>query len=159
MSLLFFRWFFFLFHPFFVSMTEVNYVPKEKTMEISVRIFTDDLENTIKNLHKGYPLDILHPKDSVLANKWVDQYIKSRLQVRVNNVVRPMQFIGYEQQEESIWIYFEIKNVPEPKQVHVFNTLLYDYKKEQINMIRFKNGNKEKSSKLQFPDNTMDFNM
>ncbi len=157
MSFVFLRIFFFFLHPFFVSMTEVNYVPKEKTMEVSVRIFTDDLENTIKNLHKDYPLDILHPKDSTFVNKWIDQYVKSRLQVRVNNVVRPMQFIGYEEQSESIWIYFEIKNVPEPKQVHVFNTLLYDYKKEQINMIRFKNGSKEKSSKLQFPDNTVDF--
>lgn len=138
-------------------MTEIQYVPKDKTVEVSVRIFTDDLENTIKNLHKDVPLDILHPKDQKQVNTWIDQYIKSRLQVKVNDVVRPMQFIGYEQQEESIWIYFEIKNVQTPKQVHVFNTLLYDYKKEQINMIRFKNGDKEKSSKLQFPDNTVDF--
>lgn len=158
MAFAFLRFFLFFFHPFFVSMTEVDYIPKEKTAEISVRIFTDDLENTIRNLHKNYELDILHPKDSAIVNKWIDQYVKSRLQVRVNNVVRPMQFVGYEQQGESIWIYFEMKNVPEPKQVHVFNTLLYDYKKEQINMVRFKNQEKEKSSKLQFPDNTIDFN-
>lgn len=157
MPLLFLRCFLFLFHPFFVSMTEIQYVPKEKTIEVSVRIFTDDLENTIRNLHKDYALDIIHPKDSALVNKWIDQYIHSRLQVRVDNVVRQMNYIGYEQQEESVWVYFEIKNVPQPKQVHVFNTLLYDYKKEQINMIRFKNGEKEKSSKLQFPDNTVDF--
>lgn len=138
-------------------MTEIQYIPKEKTLEVSVRIFTDDLENTIRNLHKDYPLDLLHPKDSALVNKWVDQYVHSRLQIKTDNIVRPMKMLGYERQEESIWIYFEIKNTPPPHQVHVFNTLLYDYKKEQINMIRFKNGEKEKSSKLQFPDNTVDF--
>ncbi|MFT4204358.1 MAG: hypothetical protein QM610_10675 [Chitinophagaceae bacterium] len=158
MYLAFLRFFLFLLHPFFVSMTEVDYIPKDKTVEVSVRIFTDDLESTIKNLHKDYPLDIIHPKDPKLVNGWIDQYIHSRLQVRIDNVVRPMQFVGYEQQGESVWCYFEIKNVPEPKQIHVFNTLLYDYKKEQINMVRFKNGNAEKSSKLQFPDNTVDFN-
>ena len=138
-------------------MTEIQYIPKEKTLEVSVRIFTDDLENTIRNLHKDYPLDLLHPKDSALVNKWVDQYVHSRLQIKTDNIVRSMKMLGYERQEESIWVYFEIKNVPVPHQVHVFNTLLYDYKKEQINMIRFKNGEKEKSSKLQFPDNTVDF--
>lgn len=138
-------------------MTEIQFIPKEKTLEVSVRIFTDDLENTIRNLHKDYPLDLLHPKDSALVNKWVDQYVHSRLQIKTDNIVRSMKMLGYERQEESIWVYFEIKNVPVPHQVHVFNTLLYDYKKEQINMIRFKNGEKEKSSKLQFPDNTVDF--
>ena len=37
-----------LIHPFFVSMTDINYNDNNKSLEISVRIFTDDLENTLR---------------------------------------------------------------------------------------------------------------
>ncbi|HXL58320.1 MAG TPA: DUF6702 family protein, partial [Chitinophagaceae bacterium] len=40
-----------LIHPFFVSMTDINYNSKEKELEISVRIFTDDFENTLRKYH------------------------------------------------------------------------------------------------------------
>jgi len=36
-------------HPFFVSVIDVNHNGKEKSLEVSVRIFTDDLETVLKN--------------------------------------------------------------------------------------------------------------
>lgn len=146
-----------LLHPFFVSMTELHYVPAKKTVEVSVRIFTDDLENTIRAHHPGQKVDILHPAHPALVNSWVNAYIRGRLQIKINGAVGNLSFVGYEQQSESTWCYFEIKNIPSVKDVQVFNTLLYDYKKEQINMVRVENGTKEQSSKLEFPDNTVRF--
>ena len=41
-------------------MTDVNFNNSTKELEISVRIFTDDFENTIAKYHQG-KVDILHP--------------------------------------------------------------------------------------------------
>ena len=42
-----------LMHPFFISVIEVNHNAKDATVEISVRIFNEDFENTeTKNILK-----------------------------------------------------------------------------------------------------------
>lgn len=157
MHLLFIYIFSWLLHPFFVSMTEIKYIPKNQNLEVSVRIFTDDLENTLRKNHPNVIFDILHPKDKALINNWIDSYIRKRLQIKTNEKVSNLHFIGYEQENESIWCYFETDKVTPIKKCDVFNTLLYDYKKEQINMIRLENGAESKSSKMEAPENTVHF--
>src|SRR5262245_18004787 len=97
-------------HPFFVSMTDINYNSKEKELEISVRIFTDDFENTLRKYHSE-KIDILHPADIRQMNGFVNDYIQKHLQLKLNSSPVQMSFLGYEQHSESIWSYFEVKNV------------------------------------------------
>ena len=40
-------------HPFFISMTEIEQDKTNNTLEISVRIFTDDFEKTIRQTYTG----------------------------------------------------------------------------------------------------------
>ena len=35
-------------HPFFVSVTEIEYLSKEKVLGVSCKVFNDDLETTLK---------------------------------------------------------------------------------------------------------------
>ena len=60
--------------------------------------------------------------------------------------------MGYQQEEESTWSYFEATNIPSPHKIRVTNNLLYDYKEEQINMVHFKVNGKEQTDKLNWPD-------
>lgn len=72
-----FQWFlisaFSLLHPFFVSMTDIKYNPNDKDLEISVRIFTDDLENVLRK-YTTTKVDILHPADQEQMNQEVYNY-------------------------------------------------------------------------------------
>ena len=144
-------------HPFFVSMTEFDYNAKDKDLEISVRIFTDDLENTIRKNHPGIKVDILHPTDQQQMNQFVFDYIQKHLLVSVNG--KPMQasFVGYEEQSESIWSYLEIKNIASIQKINIANSLLHDYNSNQINMMHAKVNNEEKSYKLDYPDTNVEF--
>lgn len=146
-----------VFHPFFVSMTEFNYNDKDKELEVSVRIFTDDLENTIRKFHPGVKVDILHPTDQQQMNQFVSDYIQKHLQLQLNGKPIAISFLGYEQQSESIWTYFEVKNVTGIKQVDVTNNLLHDYNTNQINMMHIKVGDNEQSFKLDYPDSKTSF--
>ena len=143
-------------HPFFVSMTDINYNKTDKTLEVSVRIFTDDLENTIRKYHQG-DIDILHPADQKAMNGYVDAYIRKHLGLKADGKTTAMSFVGYEQESESIWSYFEIKNIPEPKRLDVYNSLLQDYNNNQINMMHVKVNGEEKNTKLDYPDKQASF--
>ena len=98
-----------LFHPFYISMTDVNYNDKSHELEISVRIFTDDFENTLRKQHKEINIDIEHPSNQTQMNGFVNDYIQKHLFFTVNGKPMPISFSGYERENESIWTYLEIK--------------------------------------------------
>ena len=145
-----------LLHPFFVSMTDINYNSKEKELEISVRIFTDDLENTLRKYHNG-TIDILHAKDQKEMNGFVNDYIQKHLQLQVDGKIVQMNFLGYEEQSESIWSYFEVRNIAAVKKIDITNSLLHDYNINQLNMLHVKANEKELSYKLDYPATNASF--
>src|SRR6478736_1106869 len=109
-----------LIHPFFVSMTDINYNDNTRSLEISVRIFTDDFENTLRKYHQD-KIDILHPANQEQMNAYVKDYIQQHLQMKVDDKTVQLSFVGYEQQSESIWTYFEVNKVDKVIKVEIVN--------------------------------------
>jgi hypothetical protein len=66
-------------------------------------------------------------------------------------------YLGSERVEESTWCYLEVSKVPEVKQLHISNRILYEYKKEQINMHHITVNGERKSYKLDNPQSEIDF--
>lgn len=160
MSSLFIQWMMIAFtalHPFYVSMTEINHNAKEKELEISVRIFTDDFETVLHNNYKE-KVDLTHPSNQAEMNKLVSDYIQKHLQLQADGKNVSLSFLGFEQQSESTWAYFEVKNISSIKTLSLFNSLLHDYRKEQINMLHVKANGKEESYKLDYPETKASFN-
>ena len=145
------------FHPFYVSMTEINHNAKEKELEISVRIFTDDFETVLHNNYKE-KVDLAHPSNQAEMNKLVSDYIQKHLQLQADGKTVALSFLGFEQQSESTWAYFEVKNINSIKKLNLSNSLLHDYRKEQINMLHVKANGKEESYKLDYPETKASFN-
>ncbi len=149
------QWFlmsaFSLLHPFFVSMTDIKYNPSDKDLEISVRIFTDDLENVLRK-YTTTKVDILHPVNQEQMNREVYNYLKGKLKIQVNGTPVQFRFIGYEQKNESIWTYLEVDNVPLPKKVKIVNAILQDLTPDQINLIQVKVLDNTQNTKLNYPD-------
>ena len=101
-------------HPIYISVTEIEHNAKEKSLEISCKIFTNDFESLLKK-DISNKIDLLHPQDKIFVEKTIDEYIQKHLVVSVDGIKKKMKFIGYEQVEECIECYFEIdgiKNVP-----------------------------------------------
>lgn len=144
------------YHPFFVSVTDIHHNIKDRKLEISCKIFTDDFEKTLRKNNKGV-VDLLHPKDKTLMNNLITDYIKKHLMVSVNGMFSQLQFVGYEQEEEATWTYFQINNITSVKKIDIKNDLLFDYKKEQINLIHVTVNGKRKSTKLDNPECRVSF--
>ena len=137
-------------HPFFVSVIEINHNQKEATVEISVRVFAEDIEKIMQK-YTTAKVDILNPTDKVLLDKQISSYISQRLRMSVNGQPVALKYIGHEIQKESIWSYFEVAKVPDLFKLEVDCSLLYDYEKNQTNILHVKSKGVEKSFKLDYP--------
>lgn len=144
------------YHPIFVSVTEIEHNAKDKTLEVSCKIFTDDFEKTLRSTYKTY-IDLLKPKDKKAMEKLVADYVQKHLLVKVDGKAATLQFLDYEQDEEGIVSYFQVNNIAAVKKLDITDNILFEYKKEQISIIHtLVNGNK-KSTKLLNPDDKASF--
>ena len=144
------------YHPIFVSVTEIEQNSKEKTLEISCKIFTDDFEKALRATYKT-SVDLLQPKDKNAMNKLVADYVQKHLLIKVDGKAIALQFLGYEQDEEGIESYYQVNNIVAVKKLEITDNILFEYKKEQISIIHTAvNGNK-KSTKLTNPEEKASF--
>jgi hypothetical protein len=143
-------------HPLFVSVTEIELNTKDKTLEISCKIFTDDFEKTLRQNYKT-AIDLLKPKDKTAMNKLVSDYVQKHLQLSVDGKKATLQFLGYEQNEEGILSYYQVNNITSVKNIAIINNILYDYKKEQIGIIHVTVDGNRKSTRLNNPEEKCSF--
>jgi len=143
-------------HPIFVSVTEIEHNAKDKTLEISCKIFTDDFEKTLRQQYNTH-IDLLNPKEKAPMEKLVSDYVLKHLAVKADGKLTTLQYLGYEQQEEGIESYYQVNNIASVKKIEVTDNILFEYKKEQISIIHvIVNGNR-KSTKLVNPDEKAGF--
>ena len=143
-------------HPIFVSVTTIEHNSSAKTLEISCKIFTDDLETTLRKKYNT-KVDLLDVKFAPAMNKLVNDYIQKHLMVKADGKTVVLNFIGFEQQEEGIITYFEVKNISKLTKLDVVNTILYDEKPQQLQIIHVTMKGERKSSRLNNPDATASF--
>lgn len=143
-------------HPIFVSVTEIEHNAKEKTLEISCKIFTDDFEKTLRATYKTY-VDLLKPKDKTAMDKLVADYVKKHLMIKADGKPVTLTFIGYEQDEEGIVSYYHANNIAAVKKLDVTDNILFEYKKEQMSIIHTTVNGTRKSTKLVNPEDKYSF--
>lgn len=143
-------------HPIFMSVTEIEHNAKDKMLEISCKIFTDDFEKTLRQNYKT-TVDLINPKDKAAMNKLVSDYIQKHLFVVADGKKTILQFLGFEQQEEGIISYYQVNNITGVKKIDITNNILYEYKKEQIEIIHVTVDGNRKSSRLNNPNDKCSF--
>ncbi|MCX6204097.1 MAG: hypothetical protein NTY43_07340 [Bacteroidetes bacterium] len=144
-------------HPFFISVIEINHNEKDASLEISVRTFTDDLEKTI-NKENHTTIDFNNPQQKEKADLLIKEYVIKKLLLVANGSKCNFNYIGFEIQKESVWSYFEVKNIKELKQLNVLCDILSGINDQQINIVHVKTKGQRKSYELALPKNTTQFN-
>lgn len=143
-------------HPFYVSVVEVNHNSKEKTLEISCKLFADDVEDVLKQNYKTM-VDLDVEKQHPLADKLITDYITRNLSVTTDGRQQKLSYVGFEKQSESVYCYFEIPNVSSVKNITLTNSLLLDFNDQQMNIMHVTVNGVRKSFKLNYPDKQASF--
>ena len=143
-------------HPIFVSVTEIEHNEKNSSLEISCKIFTDDFETTLRKQYNT-KVDLLDARYKSSMNTLVNSYIQKHLLVFADGKPASLQFLGYEQQEEGIVSYYEVKNITSVKKIELINNILYEEKPQQMGIIHVTVKGERKSTKLNNPEEKASF--
>ncbi len=143
-------------HPIYVSVTEIEHNPKDKTLEISCKIFTDDLEKTLRETYKT-KVDLLQPKDKKAMDRLISDYVQKHLLLKVDGKNAALQFIGFEQEEEGIISYYQVNDISALKKLEITDNILFEYKKEQMSILHVTVNGKQQSTKLVNPEEKASF--
>lgn len=138
----------FLFHPLHISVTEIEYNDKVKSLQIISRIFVDDLETAIKDEKKLPNLDILNPKGDQDTKALITEYLEKHFAISLDGKKQKMSFLGYEEENFAFVCYIEIEKVEGFKTLEVENTLITDTYSDQSNLVHVTYNGPVKSARL-----------
>jgi len=131
-------------HPFYVSICEVDYKSETKSLEISLRIFTDDLESTLQDWGTEKPF-LGESNEIAQADSLLKKYILQVLNIEIDNKKQILNYLGKEVEQELTWIYLEAQNIPDFEQITISNRLLLQSFPNQTNLIHVNHRHKIKS--------------
>ncbi len=143
-------------HPFYVSVTEINHNAQEATLEVSCKIFADDLEEILKKNY-GKPVDLGASQQKAQHDALITGYVSKNLSMIADGKPVQLNYVGYEKEKESVFCYFEVRDVTAFKKLDLRNSLLQDLNTQQINIMHVIVKGSRKSYKLDYPKNTASF--
>lgn len=138
-------------HKFYVAIYQINYVPQKKMLQITSRIFVDDLNDVLeKKFHKKTFIgtDRETSEDVNLMKK----YLAEKFTLTLNGSQKPMNFLSKEVESNVLVCYFNIKDISKISSLTVQNTALLELNEAQQNIIQA-NITGEKESLLLTVDN------
>lgn len=143
----------FTWHKFYVSVTEVAYAESKNRIEITTRIFIDDLE---KGLEKKYNKKInLATKEEIPeAKDFIKGYLNQRVQANVNNKTAEVIFLGTEIENDVLIAYLKIDFSEKITTFELYNNVLTEIYADQQNLIHTNINNTKRSFLLTKSDKT-----
>jgi hypothetical protein len=118
-------------HKFYMSLTVVDHNATERSLEITLRLFADDLELAIAR-QGGAALKHGQPgfDAAVLA------YVQHELQIRrADGTPVALTWIGLENKVDVTWVYVEARGVAATTGLSVRNTVFMELFPDQVNLL------------------------
>tara|TARA_B100001245_G_C22875145_1_gene420828 strand:- start:1301 stop:1762 length:462 start_codon:yes stop_codon:yes gene_type:complete len=134
---------FLLLHPYHVSVTEIRYDEEVKSLQITERIFLDDLEEGLRAANNDEKFVIM--EDSLQTHEYLAAYFKENFEVGINGANSTYEYLGGEVEDDVIWCYIEVTDVAELESIQLTNKVLTETFDDQKNLVHFKIGGEKKS--------------
>ena len=131
-------------HKYYISLTKIDFVEKEKSVQITMRFFIDDIEKTLEGRYK-IELELATEEENKNANIYLEKYIASKFEIIIDQKVKSFKFLGKEYENDIVFFYLEITNIEMIKQISVQNRMLFEEFPDQQNFVKT-NINKSKKT-------------
>jgi len=142
-----------LLHKFYVSLTEIRYIPETERIEVSMRIFPDDLDLALME-RTGIRTLLGTELESPQADSLLMIYIQQEFKLYVNGEEIVLNYLGKEPESDAIWCYLESSKVPPPVTISIRNAILTEYYPDQVNIIQVYDGKWNRGMLLNRSENT-----
>jgi hypothetical protein len=137
-------------HKFHTSFTVADYNAPERSLQITLRTFPDDLENALgRRSGKAVHLDRKKETEPLLV-----AYLQETFQLKnAEGETVKLKWIGMDAGVDSAWLYFEA-HLPEGLAgVELRNGFMFDLYDDQVNLVNVKQGGRKHALTFKNGDN------
>jgi len=148
-------------HRYYFSLSELKVDTQKKSLELSCKLFTDDVTDALFKLNHN-KVDLGSSEKNKTVQLQVETYLHERFKIMINGISTPLHLIGFEVENEVTWFYLESTisvKAASPVKLNVSNSLLYDFLPDQTNLIHVTWNEKEQTEKLVNPDKEVEFRL
>lgn len=135
-------------HPIHLSVTEVNYSEKDKTFQLTSRIFIDDLELSVRAAKKENELSLLEPDRGRKTDDLVSEYLIKHIKVRIDGKPVLLNYLGSEVEDVALICYIETPVIKKFKTIEIWNDVIQETHADQSNLVHVTYKGQIKSARL-----------
>ena len=133
-------------HDFHLSKCDVDFSKEEKSLQISISLFIDDLELALAQ--QGFDsLRICTPRESEHAESLILSYLSKHLAIKVDENPVQLEWVGKETSEDlsAVWCYLQVSSVDPREEIFIRNEVLMHLFEDQQNLVKIKFSKSKKS--------------
>ncbi|MEO7977055.1 DUF6702 family protein [Flavobacterium sp.] len=124
----------FAFHKFYMGIFQVNYAAEKKMLQITSRIFVDDLNKGIEKKYNKKAF-IGTDKETSADVELLKKYLSENFTIKINGQPKPISFLSKELEADDVLVcYSRITAVEKFKTLEILNSVLSDWNAEQQNI-------------------------
>ncbi len=131
-------------HKFYVSITKIEYVEEEQSLQIIEKLFVDDIEDVLQARYSE-SISLDPEKETEADVEFLKRYVLQKLSIKVDGRSVDLNFLGREYENDIVKVYIEAENISALKSIEVENRILFEMFEEQQNLIHVKKNKKRKS--------------
>ena len=131
-------------HNFYVSTTSVRYVPNENSFQITTQVFLDDFESALR-LNGNENISLTPDGSQVKIDSLIEDYFRKNIIFIAKGEKMNFDFLGKVYKIDVLVAYMELKIDTIVSPLSIKNTILFDYLRDQKNIIHLKLASKRKS--------------
>lgn len=121
-------------HKYYVSVFQLTHVPAKKEVQMTSRIFIDDLEAALVKKYKR-KFYIGTATEAADSNEYIKKYIAEKLHIKINGKEKPIKFLDKETEDDILVCYFTLPAEKDVKSLSVSATVLLEMFDDQQNII------------------------
>lgn len=130
-------------HKFYVSIYQINYASDKKMLQITSRIFVDDLNKMLSEKYKT-KVNLGEKEESIEDVELMKKYLFENFKISVNGKSKTIHFANKEMEGNVLICYYNVKEISKIKTMEIVNTILLDFNEEQQNIVHTNvSGNKK----------------
>lgn len=135
-------------HPLHVSVTEIDMDEKDKALEITMRVFIDDVELALRKKLNQPELDVLNLKNGLTLDQLMTDYLRDHLKISLDKKIQKIKYLGHEIEDEGFIFYNEVSAIKKWQTIEVQNDIIMETHSDQSNLVHVKVKDKIKSMRL-----------
>lgn len=123
-------------HKFYVALYQVNYAPEKKMLQITTRIFVDDLNSAVGKKYSKR-INLGAENESVDDINFLKKYFSEKFYIKVNGQTKPILFLSKEMEGDVLICYFSMKEIQKINSLEIYNAVITEGNAEQQNIMHF----------------------